>query len=548
MNYFRKRIYNKLRDEMVTHVLLVAVVLVTFFPLVKLYYQQDEWLGFGIFLTQGAKYLFSNVKSISGLILGEGRPANMLIHYFFFKYSPFSVVPAALFSIFFHSINAVLVYSLAKRLFKRSIPAMLGSLFFILNSVSQSAVTWTAAAIGDLPSTTLILISLFYFLNYQDTRNKKDLFANFILIYLSLFFKETGIFLFVFVPLASLLFNKVSVDKFIRTFWHYILVAVVIVGYRVAELRAVEHEVALFLTGSSEFYLSSLIGRFIFYPLTSFSLTLVPSVAFLNFARAVTSVVYPFIPTEQFILVAQTAVLDLLSIILTIAMLIVLSRLSKKASLMQKKHLLFWILFVFSSFLPYIIISKNFAYLESRYYYLASAGWAIIFSWIFFLLQTAKKKTIFVLSIMAFGFMLLSHYRAINNNLTETIQVADIRKGFLFQLSEIKPSLEDKRNVFFVSGDKDYYVEGNKVPFQSGFGQLLMVWYFDSGQIPKTLLEEGYLFELGSQGYRQIGDYGYGYFTEKELMEKTLFDYSEPPEVTELVYDSLSKKLILISD
>ena len=103
----------------------------------------------------------------------------------------------------------------------------------------------------------------------------------------------------------------------------------------------------------------------------------------LEFARYITNVYYPFIPEAQFALVTQTIVLDLIAVLATALIIVTILILMKFVSTKVKKEcIVLDAVFVRASFLPYVIISKSFSYLESRYYYLSSVAWAIIFTWV----------------------------------------------------------------------------------------------------------------------------------------------------------------------
>ena len=82
------------------------------------------------------------------------------------------------------------------------------------------------------------------------------------------------------------------------------------------------------------------------------------------------------------------------------------------------------------------------------------------------------------------------------------------RIKFLNQMSLLLPKLESNKNIFYITGDTDYYIVGNKVPFQQGMGYTLMVWYYHTGKIPKDLINENFLWELNSQGYKEIDNKG----------------------------------------
>lgn len=526
-------------------IILLACIVGVYFPLTKTFYQQDEWLGYGGYLSSGLGYIFSGTSGIFGILWGEGRVLSALLYYLSFKFFPFNILPIAIFSLVFHFVNAVLLFFLIKKVFKKVLPSLLGSLFFALNSVSQSAVTWAGAVFGTLPSTTLILISLFSYFNYLDTNKEKWLTRSFVLIYISLFFKETGVPLFLFLPFVSILFKKYSINKFVKTFWYYLLAVLVVVVIRIIELKAVPHTQALFLTGVSKFYYSSFIVRGLLYPLTSFSLSIIPPTIFLNFARYITNVYYPFFPAEQFILIAQTVVLDLISVIFAVLIFYLSFCLLKITDLKIKNKVIFWLIFIITSFLPYIIISKSYAYLESRYYYLASVGWGVIFAWILTLIvEKVKIKSVRVLAVSLFSFFIFIHVKVVVSDIANLVAQSQARISILNQISSLVPKLTNNKNIFYVTGDADFYLPGNNVPFQQGFGFTLFTWYWAKSEYPKELLSDQSLFEIGKEGYLTVGNYGFGYFSDLVKLKKMVVENKIVKNaITALFYDSKTGKI-----
>lgn len=531
-------------------IILLIFILGVYLPLTRTFYQQDEWLGYGNYLANGIKFIFSNTSGVLPLVLAQGRVLSNVFFYIFVKYFPLNIAPFVFFAVIFHSLNTILVFLLSKKLFKKSLPAFLGSLFFAVSSVSQGSITWPATSINTLPSTSLVLVAIYFFFKYLDNFKQKWLGLSFLLIYVSLFFKETGIFLFLLLPLFPLFYKKQKFVQFLKTYWYFFAATFAIVAYRILGFKSVSGQDALFLTGSSKYFFDSITVRAILYPLTSFSLSVVPPDAFLNFARYITNVYYPFIPEGQFILVAQTVVLDLLATILSMIIAFVSLALLKITDSKIRKTIIFWFIFLLASFLPYVIISKSYSYLESRYYYLASVAWGVIFAWILSLvIEKIKFKFIKAAFLAIFILFLYVHANVTARDVGKLVIESQTRISILNQILAIKPRLDDDKNIFYVTGDTDYYLPGNKIPFQQGFGYTLMSLYYNSGKIPKELLSGGYLFEIGSEGYKEVGGFGFGYFSDEKAVEIQLKRYKIPPgSIFRFYYDSKNGKLTEIND
>lgn len=506
--------------------ILVLIILNLYLPLTKTFYQQDEWIGYGHFLAKGTASILENTGGATGIILGQGRILTKFLSLAFYKFFPLNIFPIAIFAISFHIINTLIIYYLTKKLFKSNLSAFLGSLFFAVSSISQSAITWPAASINTLPSTMLILIALVFYFKYLENCRTKYIFSSFILVYLSLFFKETGIFLLLLLPIFTLIYKKQKIWVFIRRYWYFFATVFLIVVFRLWGFKSETGEVALFLTGSSKYFIDSLIIRSIFYPITSFSLSIVPTLSFLNFARYITNVYYPFISESQFILVAQTVVLDLLAIFMSTLIGWVSFILYKKSDIKIQKQMIFWFIFLLTSFLPYIVISKSYSYLESRYYYVSNISWAIIFAWYFYILKEKIKNVfIYIIFMLIFLAFIYTHINIVKTDMDKLVKESQIRISILDQIKQITPKLDNPKNIFYIISDTDYYVVGNKIPFQQGMGYTLMTIYYKSGKISNDMLKEDNLFEIGSNGYFEQNGYGFGYFSDPKKLKEAIVKY-----------------------
>lgn len=522
--------------------ILVLAVFLFYFPTTRSFYQQDEWLGYGLYLAKGVGTILQSTGGIWGVIFGQGRILTNLLMYIFYKFWPLNVALIAIFAMVIHSINVLIVFLLARKIFKKDIPAFLGSMFFAASSVAQSAISWPAASVNTLPSTTLILLAIYFFFRYFDLNNKKWLFGSFILLYISLFFKETGIFLFLLLPIYSFYNKRQNLRDYIKTYWYFIALVMLIVVFRIWGFKSDSGQVALFLTGSSKYFFDSIVIRSFLYPLTSFSLSLVPPEPFLNFARYITNVYYPFIPEGQFILVAQTIVLDLLSIMLSAAVGFVLVPFFKMSEVRVRKNMVFWVVFLLASFLPYVIISKSYSYLESRYYYVAAVAWSIVFVWLLnVILEKYRSLPIKFVVISMYLLFIYWHISVLTKDLDLVVKESQERIQILNQILQIKPSLTSNKNIFYVTGDTDYLLPGNKVPFQQGFGYTLLALYLSKSDYPKSFANNTELFEIGKEGYFEENGYGFGYFTDKKKFELLLKE--KDPQPIELYYDSKKREV-----
>lgn len=515
--------------------LLFCLVLWGFWDLTKTFYQQDEWYGLGDILTYGNSSILLNTNPLQ-IIFGQGRIFADALVYFLIGNFPFSIIPVSLFAIFFHLFNTILVFVLTKKIIKKDFPSVLASLFFAFNGVAAGAVIWSASGTGTLPATSLILIGLFCFLRFIETDKTKWLLWLFLSVYLSLYFKEIGIFLFIFLPAFHLIFLKYPIKKFIYKYSAFIAFFLISVIMTVIQFQSIPIEKDLFITGATQNLGLTTITRGIMYPLTSFSLILIPAEAFFDFAKQLTWVYYPFFPPSIYDLVAQSVVLDGLAVFLSLVIFYILYMFFKKSN--DKKYVIFLVGFIIFSFLPYIIIGKSGAYLESRYYYLAAAGWGVLGG---LLIKNSK----FLMCL--FAILILMHVVVIKKDIQKQIYLAKERIDILYGISKIKPLLDNK-NIFFVSGDRNFYVgEGNPMPWQQGLGYTLLVWYYGQNKAPeelRSLISKQYLWGIGEEGYKETSGVGFGYFWNKSKLKEAInVNNLRGEDITSLYYDSNLKLL-----
>ena len=88
---------------------------------------------------------------------------------------------------------------------------------------------------------------------------------------------------------------------------------------------------------------------------------------------------------------------------------------------------------------------------------------------------------------------------------------------------------------------------------QQGMGNTLLVWYMGNGSAPKQflkLISEYYLWELvGGQGYKEVDNYGFGYFWDIDKLEKVVKENKlTKTDIVAFFYNSKEQKIINITD
>jgi hypothetical protein len=505
-------------------VVLSLITIIVFYNLPNTFYQQDEWQSLGHNLALGIK-IFANTSPLQ-LLFGELRPLSGLMYLIFLGFFKFTVVPIMIFAIFFQILNSSLVFYLVERITKKRVVAFVASIFLIVNSVSHQAVTW-AAAVGTLPAATLILIAIIMYLKYLEKGNRKYLAVSIISTIFSLYFKGIGLSLFILLPLMTFIYkdksvNKKNVKEVFFANLPLIIFGFFILFFRFGQIFFRTEKVAGFALGAgNNSFLQTVILHLFLYPLTALFQIFVPPLDLYSITPIITKMQYKFLVGSPLTdLVAQSIVADMISIVGAVIILGFLGfMIHKYKNKIMTKNILFVLLFFFLSFLPYIVLDRGSSYLESRYFYVGAIGAGILFGYAVYFLVNINKYIKWITIFLVFLF-LFHHASIVMRDINYQVNLGNERKAVLNGIKSIKPKLDDK-TIFYVTGDKEYYGPITN-PFQNGLGYVLEVWYYDSGKIPKSFLSENFLWDLGSEGYKEKGNYGFGYFQDIDKMANVM--------------------------
>ncbi len=531
------------RITLLFFVVLAALLAFTYWRLPQTFYQQDEWQVLGYNLVQGP-YNIIKYSSPIQLFLGEGRPLTRALNIIFFGVFQYTIMPTVLFALVLHFLNCWLVFRLAEKLSSKKIIAVVATLFFAVNGVAFQAVTW-AAALGTVPATTFFLFSLFSYLDFLDTQKKKFAHISFLFLFISLLFKEIGIFLFVFYPILYLLRRKkIKVDEAIKAHALFFVYGAAAVIFRLSELfMKTDKKVGAFIGGGGSFYQKVLMDA-VLYPLTGVFQTFVPPLIMYDIARSFTLIEYPFVvATGHLDTIYQTLVTDALCAGGTFLLLLILIWVNQREK--GKSSFFVWFSFLLSllSFLPYAVLERGGSYMDSRYYYIAAIGGGFLLGYVVDYLMR-WKKLLAPLVIIFIGVLLFRHIQYIETDLSQQVEIAQLRLSLLNSIKQIHPTLGDK-NVFYVTGDKEYYGPHNMVPFQQGMGYTLMVWYYHTGKIPASFVEGNVLWDITTQGYKEVNGQGFGYFSDLPSLQSAYHTYHfSKTDVVSFYLDSKKQQLI----
>jgi len=164
---------------MIPPLILVFLTFLTYFNILpnRLFYD-DEELIYKNFYVQDLRFIPKYFTE--NMIAGAGKNSNMyrpiLLLSFGIDYSIWMDNPFGfhLTSIILHSLNAVLIFFILRKIFHGGLFPFLSALFFIVHPIQTESVTY-ASGRTDLLFTFFGLISIFLFLSFLDTgKNVND--------------------------------------------------------------------------------------------------------------------------------------------------------------------------------------------------------------------------------------------------------------------------------------------------------------------------------------------------------------------------------------
>lgn len=440
--------------------------------------------------------------------------------------------------------------------------AFIAGLIFLVDSIPSQAVTWIATTSSTAGSTFFTLLSLVFLTKFLLYKNKKKFIAlSFIFLFLSLGFKESSIFMLLFVPAYWFIFeSKKNYKKALYNLSPVFLIGGIYIFSRLF---------LIFLNSSSPSVSDGLSNprlvvyfyRIIVFPIKSISQSIIPG-NFINFfSDKLVSVGYPHfvqggIPNPM---VSQSIGGDIISYIFSLIILFVCIFFYKKAisnkMFYESKLIIVSLLFIALSSLPLIFIPGGAAYFslfDGRYLYLTGVFKSILLTNILFLIYFTFKKKIIPFLIFFLLFFMDFSVLTIQRSLENEMKQGNMRRLILDQIQRDHPKLPEKV-IFYTESDSSYYglpLEEKIFPFLSGFGQTLLVWYDQHGQnFPDCFFKDKYLYSITSEEYKECGVRGFGYFRKWESLEETIDKFKiEPENIVAYRYVSGKNKLLDITN
>ena len=201
--------------------ILICIIAIFFYRILDNFFLIDDF----IFIDHSTR-LGDNLSSIFILqVVPFVRPLNNLLYFLLYKIFAFDFTGYHLVSLAFHTANTVLVFSLAKSLTKNIDMSFCIALIFATNFAPFEAIFWISG-MTDLEVAFFYLLTIFFFLNYLNSRKKVSLIASLLSYALSLLSKESAVTLPVILFFIYFFFpdkNKIDLKGFLRDLSYHLL-------------------------------------------------------------------------------------------------------------------------------------------------------------------------------------------------------------------------------------------------------------------------------------------------------------------------------------
>lgn len=544
-----KKYFLKLVSHIPYLVALLAGVFFAYLGLQNSYFEQDEWHSFGNY-----NYLLS----LNGLeFLG-----NMLTSDFPYHFAPLSLIfkmslyrmfalnaaPYFITSVFIHFLVSTSVYLLTFMLTKRKLAAFFGGLFFALNSSHYQAVTWIGTFEGVQFSVLFGSLSLFSYFVYLRRKKFKLLLLTFALLLIGLLFKETALTFLLLLALTTFfsMKNRMRIISMVSVIMVLTLYALLRFAYLFFGVQAIpisgiqaKDDLALMLTYN---FLTSFVKIFaqVFFPNE-----------FLVYISNITTSplnIYPYFARGPWI-IENGFRYDLLTLPLGTLVIILIWWISRKTE--NKQPLFLGLGIVLFTIFPLLALNRYLTYLDSRYLYPATLGLSLIVSLMAARVISAKHKMIKGLGLIILIALFTIHLFFLKETVNKLVSLGQMRKSIISIIVSSYPRLPSK-TIFYTNSNSPFYGTADNeriMPFQSGFGQLLLINYYPKEHFPIEFFKNDFLWNITNQGYKEIGGIGFGYFRDFDLMVRIYEDKKLPPDaIISFDYDSRSGTLVDITE
>lgn len=584
----KKKIYNFHIKNKFVLLFFIVLVFIAYWQLLYSYFEADEWYAFTLTLPLTSDPLGFLKILVKSTVDAKVHIVPISIELFFLNTLFFGTnfVPYAFISVFLHSINSFLVFFFMRLLMPRKlIFAFLGGIFFALAPTPMHAVTWAATYQTSVLPVTLSLLSII-FLKFAFLKEKKKfIWMSIIFLFLALLTKEIAFFLFITLPVMVIFEKRVFPLKFLGKVFAISLIVYLIFRFIIPNLDTLSGKIVGIIADKniSKSYTqpinpvdtgtivsrdlsiyknlpAEVISRVIIFPVRMVGTVFVSRPTVFSIVGFITPIAYPSSsegnPGQLGFLYGSGnfVVIYIISIAILIYSFNLFLKFKRERQLNELQALMIGYSIVIVSALLLVLIIFTFPrwgtdfYFDSRYYYPASIGAAIIFPFLLFGLgevisRLFRIKNISFVVLGIFIIWLINNMYVFNITKSQFInRYGADRKEIVSQLKDYIPILKQK-TVFYMETD-GLSAFGPSLPFYTSVPQALTVEYYDKNHLPDSFFNKT-LFDGKPQGYSYMQGRGLGYYTsKKDLAEAFLQKKFELSDIHAFYYKSLEGKLL----
>lgn len=534
------------------------LILVFFFyrQLFDSYFEADEWYAFTLNfpLTRDPlgflKILVNQTTDAPSLVqLQHIVPLSIEIFFLNTFFFGTNFIPYALISLILHSINSFLVFIFIRLLLPRKlIFAFLGGLFFALSPIHMGAVRWAATYQTSVLPITFFLLSVIYFKMAFLREKKKYIYFSLISLLLGLLTKESVFILFILLPIMVVMEERIFSLRFLAKLFILVFMIYTIFRFLVplyyslpalkGQPKAIDTKTIVSKDLSIHKDLAGeIVFRTITFPIRMVGSSFLPRQTVFSIVQFITPVVSPLPPggdtlVQSYFLYStgNFFVIYLASLAIIIFCLNSIIKFVKAKQFKEAQSITIGLGIIFLSALPLVAIIFSFPrwgydfYFESRYYYNADVGSAILFPFLIFgisklIARNPYIRKISTVAIFVFLIWLINNMYIFDLTTKETRNLDPDRREVINQIKAYLPKLPAKAVFYFETDGKSAF--GPVLPFFTSVPQALTVVYYDKSPLPDSFFNKP-LFGGQSYGYQYSEGRGLGYYTSKKELVKAV--------------------------
>ena len=486
----------------------------------NVFYWNDEWRSVADVLVFGVNAISYRGKMVSFVpyqiweLLIQGR----LLGAFIFNrliaismYKPYPIIGAVILG---HAINSILIYSILKRLTKHTIFSVLASFFFALSSIQQENFLWIGAGFYNVWSMTAALFSVIILQNLMKSISLYWVVFTLLSAFLAYELKENCAFLFLYIPAYIFIFHEKNKQRHAKRYIGAGIILVILLG-----ILSYSHQsqIANMLGGFHRATIQKIGLNLLYYPAANFSQFFIPYDWIMAFRTWLNVFPQDSITPVTFLLGINSNLFyfDCLSLCFCVFVLFLLYRIFQTYPNFRKIILIGLVWYVFSmSPLAVRLVARYNGYLTYSYLYHPMFSASIFFACIMvYFIDRMRKKISFPIIQIGICCYLVLHILISYRTAQSVGEFYKKSKDFISLFQSFSASVP-KKPIIFITSPTSYSLNtaSTRLPFMLGSGFIVSILLYPTGVIPPEFLVERFLEPFDSQGYKESGDKGYGFF------------------------------------